>query len=330
MTKEKAQEFITKYPNARNYVKPSHLEELSPLLEVAIEAIICKKEEFHLLASNTYMPRKETIDRFAIAAGVSYNPLEEATRKEGDCYIGRSQAMIMGPDGKYSIGDVCEYEFDAEVRHDEEVIADKSAKYPRFHANGKILEDKARLAYLNMRKVARQRANTGARSRATLSILGMQTGFKDLFHPDDSPSATVTFLFSRIIVNTKNQMVLGFMLKNITSPAAMLYGPGLQQKGLHLIEAAPNASSEIPDEAFEQDPEDFFVIDPDPPMEPYTNSLAAQIQEMIDENSLGPRALAAARDAVDAHRDDEAFLAELLPRLTAAREKTLASRQKAA
>ncbi len=181
-----------------------------------------------------------------------------------------------------------------------------------------------------MRKVARQRANTGARSRATLSILGMQTGFKDLFHPDDSPSATVTFLFSRIIVNTKNQMVLGFMLKNITSPAAMLYGPGLQQKGLHLIEAAPNASSEIPDEAFEQDPEDFFVIDPDPPMEPYTNSLAAQIQEMIDENSLGPRALAAARDAVDAHRDDEAFLAELLPRLTAAREKTLASRQKAA
>ena len=158
----------------------------------------------------------------------------------------------------------------------------------------------------------------------------MQTGFKDLFRPDDSPTATVTFLFSRIIVNTKNQMVLGFMLKNITSPAAMLYGQGTQQRGLHLIEAAPDAGPEIPEEALEQDPEDFFVIDPDPPMEPFTSSLTAQIQEMIDENSLGPRALAAARDAIEAHRDDETFLADLLPRLNTARERTLASRGKAA
>lgn len=329
MTKEKAQEFITKYPNARNYVKPSHLEELSPLLEVAIESILCKKEEFHLLAGNTYMPRKETIDRFALAAGVSYNPLEEATRKEGDCYIGRSQAMIMGPDGKYTFGDVCEYEFDVEVRHEEEVIADRSAKYPKYHANGKLLEDKARLAYLTLRKVARQRANTGSRSRATLSILGMQTGFKDLFRPDDSPIATVCFLFSRIIVNTKNQMVLGIMLKNIAAPAAMLYGPG-QQRGLRLLEADPSASGELLDEEPPLDDEDAFTLDPDPPMETIAEGLAIQIQELLDENSLGPRAQAAARDAIERHRDDEAFLAELLPRLKLARDRTTASRGLAA
>lgn len=331
MTIENAKEFIKRYPNAKSFAKPSHLEELSPLLEVAIEAISCRKDEFHMLGGNTYMPRKETVDRFALAAGISYNPLEEATRKEGDCYIGRSQAMVMGPDGKYSFGDICEYEFDVEIRHEEEIIADKTSKYPRLHANGKLLEDKARLAYLALRKIARQRANTGARSRATLSLLGMQTGFKDLFRTDAPPEASVTYLFSRIIVNTKNEMVLGYMLSNIASPAAMLYGNAKKKESLPMIQfpCDPGDSSIPCAEA---------VIDEDPPFilpeetSEYTRSevMTKSIEEYLDTNTLGPKAQAAARDALENHRNDDVYLADILARLKVVHDRTLASREEAA
>lgn len=324
MTNDHAKEFIKRYPNARNFVKPSHMEELSPLLEVAIEAIACRKDEFHQLGGNTYMPRKETVDRFALAAGISYNPLEEATRKEGDCYIGRSQAMVMGPDGKYTFGDICEYEFDVEIRHEEEVIADRSGKYPRLHASGKLLEDKARLAYLTLRKVARQRANTGVRSRATLSLLGMQTGFKDLFGADAPPDATITYLFSRVIVNTKNEMVLGYMLKNIASPAAMLYGSARTKDVTPLLPSPPlSGDTELVEEPPYSVPEETVES-------PRSETMAKHIEEYLDAKTLGPKAQAAARDALENHRSDDDFLADILARLKVVHDRTVSSRSEAA
>ena len=328
MTKEHALDFIKRYPDAKSYIKPSHLEELSPLLEVSLEAIVCRKEEFHSLPSNTSMPRKEMVDRFAMAAGISFNPLEESTRKEGDCYIGRSQAMVVGPDGKYSYGDVCEYEYDTAVRHEEEILADKGSRMPRLHANGKILEDKARLAYLSLRKVARQRANTGARTRAILSILGMQTGFKDLFCADDPPSTEVTFLFSRIIVNSKNEMVLDRMLKSLTAPVGLLYGNGTKmiefpsqareaKAPLRCISASPiPLVDEGPGERLDVDP----PWGPEAPS-PRLDELMAKIQDSIDSGVLGPRAIAAATDALEHHSHDETFLADIVDRLAAVRDQ---------
>ena len=306
MTKSQALEIIKRYPDAKNYIKQSHLEQLSPLVEVAIEAITCKKEDFHCLPGNTYMPRKETIDRFAMAAGISFNPLEESTRKENDCYIGRSQAMVMGPDGKYCYGDVCEYEYDVTIRHEEEMLIDRNSKTPRLHAGAKPVEDRARLAYLSLRKTARQRANTGARSRAILSILGMQTGFKDLFPPDAPPTAEKTFLFSRIIVNTKNEMVLHRMLDSLTAPAKALYGSdarNLEAQPLHLA---------LPEQP---EPEE----DPDPAMDEHEEAIAS-IQESLESGLLGPRATLAARDALLNHQSDDAYLADIAARLKAAIE----------
>lgn len=310
MTRLQALECIEKYVDAKNYVKQSHLENLSPLVEVAIEAILCKKEEFHSLQNNTYMPRKETIDRFAMAAGISFNPLEESTRKENDCYIGRSQAMIMGPDGKYSYGDVCEYEYDVTIRHEEELLADRNSRTPKLHAGGKVMEDKARLAYLALRKVARQRANTGARSRAILSILGMPTGFKDLFRPEAPPNAEKYFLFSRIIVNTKNELVLGRMLDSITAPALRLYGPEkrapellIEPPSLHILEG-PESEDEHSSNEGSQKLED----------------IRSSIRKMLASGLLGPRATAAARDALEHHSNDGDYLMELEGRLSAAYE----------
>jgi hypothetical protein len=273
MTKSQALEIIRRYPDAKNYIKQSHLENLSPLVEVAIEVITCKKEDFHTLPGNTYMPRKETLDRFAMAAGISFNPLEESTRKENDCYIGRSQAMIMGPDGKYCYGDVCEYEYDVSVRHEEEMLIDRNSRTPRLHANAKPVEDRARLAYLTLRKTARQRANTGARSRAILSILGMQTGFKDLFAPDAPPTAEKTFLFSRIIVNTKNEMVLNRMLDSLTGTSKLLYGNEARQMGPQAMHLSLPPQSEASEE---HEPEEDNPI---PAIE--------SIQESLESGLLG-------------------------------------------
>jgi len=232
---KQAQDFIKKYPGAKSFVKASHLEELSPLLEVHIEAITCTKDEFHELeGGKTYMPRKETLDKFAAAAGVSYNMIGESTRKEGDgCYVGRSQAMVVGPDGKMISGDVCEYEFDVDVRLEEIKIngaADWDNKVGSRPGRKEHSPQELAKERVNLQKVARQRANTGARSRATLSVLGMQTGFKGLFDKNEPSTATRVFLFSRIIVNAKNELVMNRMLDSMGSNVAMLYGanPGVQ------------------------------------------------------------------------------------------------------
>jgi hypothetical protein len=231
MTKEAAVKFIEKYPNAKSFVKPSHLEDLSQLLEVHIEAIAVRKDEFHEMdGGKAYMPRKETLDKFAAAAGVSYNEAAESTRLEGDgCYVGRSQAMVMGPDGKMILGSACEYEFDVKVRTEEMKLAGR-ADWGNKDENGRPgRKDYSDLdlqkELINFRKVGRQRANTGARNRATVSILGMPTGIKGLFGKSDPDTKTVVFLFSRIIINAKNELVMNRMLDGIAGNAAALYGP---------------------------------------------------------------------------------------------------------
>ncbi len=226
MTSQQAKDFIAKHLNALSYVKQSHLEELSSLLEVHIEAIVCKKEEFHDLKGGAFTPKKETLDKFASAAGINYNQAAEATRREGDgCYVGTAQPMVMGPDGKYQFGAVCEYEFDVDVRLEEMKLNKKAVwnngqKEVRDYTNTELAQERIQLM-----KVGRQRANTGARSRATVSMLGMQTGFKDLFPKNSPPSSNVTFLFSRIMFNPKNKMIMDALINSMAQNTTALYGP---------------------------------------------------------------------------------------------------------
>jgi hypothetical protein len=243
MTSKQAREFIARYPNALSYVKESHLEELSQLLEVHIEAIEVRKDEFHDL-KGSFSPRKETTDRFAQASGVSFNTTAEATRKEGDgCYVGTAQAMVLGPDGKQILGAICEYEFDVDVRLEEMKLNGKTEwdngrkLSPREYTQKELAQERIQLL-----KVGRQRANTGARSRATLAILGMQTGFKNFFGKNDPDTATRTFLFSRIIINAKNELVMHRMLDSIGGNAAALFGPSAAKAPREI--ASPTTSGE--------------------------------------------------------------------------------------
>ena len=318
MNRDQANQFIAKHKDAKSFVKPSHLEELSPLLEVHIEAIVARKDEFHDI-QGSFNPRKETLDKFAQAAGVSFNTTAETTRKEGDgCYVGSAQAMVMGPDGKMILGPICEYEFDVDVRLEDLKLKGK-ADWDNKDSNGRpgtreYTPRELATERVQLMKVARMRANTGARNRATLAILGMQTGFKNLFGKNDSDAATRTFLFSRVIVNAKNELVLNRMLDQIAAPTAALYGPA----------PVPAIAGRVePDEAElrnvtppEADPFDDFGVPEDQgsKVDPRVQKLQEELIAWHASEQLPPKGKAAISAALDRGESDIAVLEDLILR----------------
>ena len=214
------------------------------------------------------------------------------------------------------------------MRHEEEIITDRNSRTPKLHLGNKLLEDRARLAYLSLRKAARQRANTGARSRAILSILGMQTGFKDLFRTDDLASKEIIFLFSHIIINTKNEMVLNRMLDSLTTPARMLYGnearitetndeyKGYLPQSSSVGNFAKEQNQPKKDRTGENEPLEEIKEKP-----PYIKTSIGSIKDCLESGLLGQRGTLAAKDALENHCNDEEFLKDIAARLEAACER---------
>jgi hypothetical protein len=303
LTKDAALKFIKNYPNAISFVKPSHLEELSPLLEVQIEAVTVRKDEFHDL-SGSFSPKKETLDKFAQAAGINYNTAAETTRKDGDdCYVGTTQGMVQGPDGKWQMGAVCEYEFDVDVRLEEMKLKGKPDWDNKVNGRPGLKEYTERelaVERVNLKKVARQRSNTGARSRATLAMLGMQTGFKKLFGKDSPDDSSVTFLFSRIIVNAKNEMVANAMLAGIQGNAVALFGP---QHAPQQIAAPVHQEPRPVGPAHEDDfaPDTDFDAAPDPVI-----LRRAALQDLLDgyANNISAAGVSQCKAALESQDDD--------------------------
>ena len=286
MTNKQAREFIARFPGARDFTKPSHFE-LPDLLEVHIDAMTVRPEDFHDLAGGVKYPKKETIDKMGIAAGVSYNTMAEGTfwdkdRKE---YVGLSQAMTMGPDGQPIMGDVCQYGFNPEERAEEDFIK-KPENFPT--------EAKKRLRVMEYNKVGRQRANTGARSRATLSVLGISTGFKDLFQGKREE----VFLFSRVMINTKNQLMAQALIANVTGNTRSLFGP----QGAKSIAAPERNVTQEASADFEPAADDDFGPAPTPEA-----MRAAALQDLIEKYApnLKPTGIERARAAIEARNDEE-------------------------
>ena len=227
MTKDAALKFRADYiaKGARDFTKPSHFE-LDPagFFEVHVEAVKLTKEDVHFLQGGTIWFRKETLDMIASAAGVSFRDLPAEKHVRGEPDIGRCQAITQGPDGQPVVGDVAEYEFDPELRAEEDILR-AQVKDPAY----KPSEAARRLKVLEYEKAGHQRANTGARSRATIAAVGMQTGFKDLFKDATGrPKDDEWFLFSRVIINVKNKMVAEMQLSAISGNVSRLYGPSHQ------------------------------------------------------------------------------------------------------
>ena len=215
-----------KRKGAIDFTRRSHYEPMAPLFEAHAEVVEVTANDFHNLGTvsgvTTFYPKKETVDKFAAAAGLSFASVNVGTRKDSPlCFVGKAQCEMLGPDGQKISLAPAEYEYDAEVRAEEEIINNQKKYKDGSKYNGPNGELERKSCYIQHRKVARRRSDTGARCAAIIAALGMPTGMKNLF----AKSPTVYFLFSRVVYNAKNKMVMDRALDSMFGAAKMLGGP---------------------------------------------------------------------------------------------------------
>jgi hypothetical protein len=291
MNREQALKFKADYiaKGARDFTNPAHYE-LDPVgfFEPHVEVVIITREDIHELKGGTLSLKKETVDKIARASGVSFRDLPAEKHNRGEPFIGRCQPIIQGPDGQPVTGDVAVYEFDPELRAEEDILKaqEKAEKDGQKYV---ITPNQRRLKVLDYEKSGHQRANTGARSRATIAAVGMQTGFKDLFRK----GPTEYFLFSRVIINVKNKMVAEMQLSAISGNVRNLYGP-------KQIESSPGDVTAHYEVQEESEPISRDAFTPDAP-EPTIEALRmATLQDLLDkyEKKLNPEGVRISREAI--------------------------------
>lgn len=279
MDKKQFADFCTFWKNkgAMDFTIKSHYENLSPLVEAHAEALEVHKDEFVPMSGGQFYPHKETTDRIGAAAGISFTGEVRITKQEDGAWVGTAYPQALGPDGKMIQWAPASYEFNPADRAKEELLRN-SIK----NNSGKISEQALELKTLEYKKVALRRADTGARVAAIISAIGMPTGFKGLFANSDR----VVFLFSRIIVNTKNELVMNRALDTMFGAATMIAGPLPVAPQI----AAPEASPV--DQGMNGDFEDMGAseaFDADP-AEAYRNALKSindKYRDKFQEKSLG-------------------------------------------
>lgn len=233
MTIDQARKVIAEHPNAINLVKESHLHALSDLVEVHVEVVRVRRDECTKKwekGGSIFSPSDVAINRIGTAAGIEFEPKYESTRKTGPyVWVGSSQGRQRAPDGTFEYGAPCEYEWDAELRREENEVKGKT-DWDNKDAEGNpgtkpYTERELLVLFIDYRKFGCQRANTGARARAIVYLLGMKRGLKGLFADKGEATDTREFLVSRIIVNAKNTLVMKAMIANLGHNANALYGP---------------------------------------------------------------------------------------------------------
>ena len=163
-------------------VKPEDLR-ASPLLNVELSVVkidardVRQGGETHNIGGQL-SPSRSALDKIADATGITFDDELTGTRKEGkETYVGKAVGRRKNPDGTWRSA-ACEYEFDVEIR----------AK-----------ECKSERDVLQLRKFARQRADTGARLRVIRALTGLKTGFA----PEELEKP---FVFARYTVNVQAMM----------------------------------------------------------------------------------------------------------------------------
>lgn len=304
MTKEQIQKLIEDNPHAINMVPSSHLGDLPDLVEAHAEIFTLRRKDtvkMYDKDGSSFMLSANAIKGLALAAGASSYNNGPQSRKEGPVtWVGNAQFYRMGPDGKNEDGPACEKEWDADLQLE------------KLRLTGKKRWDKAKNGYvvtpysdeeLNNQKAnfittGRERANTGAQSRAIMGLLGQPRALKGLFSETGNDDDTCQFIVSRVIWNTKNKMLAERMLDNMAGNVKALYG----SHGPRAIEGtvtkpAASASSSSDDFA---NPEDFSAVEPGP--EPTIEDLRkAALQDLITtyKERLNPRGLQLSQEAID-------------------------------
>lgn len=298
MNENKALEIIGKArANGALVYAPANLD-TPPLYKAEVTEIRATGEEFHAMQGGKYMPNKAVTDRIGEAAGVDFIAERCGTRKEGtSCYVGWAQGRVRLPDGSWRYSTVEEYEYDVEVRCEEEFLKGKKAgdsyrQYTDIEKAQKRIE---------LSKVARARAATGARLRVIRQLTGMPVAFT-------AAEKSRPLIFSRIVQNTDFilQTAEGRMMAiaAATGIAAQVYGAQAA--------ALPAAPAPIAEEAlrsvdeatatFEDVPGDVdFGVPQEPPASESEGRTAAldSLREYLESGILNPQQTGIVQKAVD-------------------------------
>ena len=131
------------------------------IVQVHIDAKQAKRGDVHIIDGGCYLA-KNAVDRVAVALGVIFDPdrtkVEKLSKTE---WVGRAVAARRNPDGTWIIR-TGEYEWDAELRAE-------------IDAKGDVRKEE-RLT-LQYRMHGRQRAETGAKSRAIRALTAIKTSY---------------------------------------------------------------------------------------------------------------------------------------------------------
>ena len=165
------QNALAKY-DPRQYQVIARPEDLVPLSRlVTIDLVAVDLGSCANVGQGNFMPSREKTDQIGSAAGITFVEESCAVTKIDRCvWVGRATARRMARDGSTQTM-VAEYEWDAELRAEENAKAASGPKYDR--------------ELMQCRKFGRQRADTGARLRVIRALTGIPTAFKqaDLKRP---------------------------------------------------------------------------------------------------------------------------------------------------
>jgi len=307
VTKEQIQKLIKDHPNAMNLVPSSHLGDLPDLVEAHAEVFVISRSECvknYDKDGSSWLPSAVALSRLATMAGVGFYDLGNNTRKEGPhLWVGKCQAYRMGPDGKNEDGPACEKEFDADLQIEAMNLRGKpvwnevNGKNVKSSVPYEQKELNAQLAQFLV--TGRERANTGAKTRAVSQLLGQPRAFKGIFSEKGSDSDTKEFIVSRIIWNTKNKMLMEKMLDNLAGNTTKLYGP--QATAQIAAPAATPAAEPGPDEprnvthSADEAPGDFDDspgFDESPAADPEATAISVELNEwaQVPEERIAWRA----------------------------------------
>lgn len=324
MTKEQIRKLITDNPRAINMVPSSHLGDLPDLVEAHAEIFTLKRSDcvrMYDKDGSSFMMSAVAIKGLALAAGASSYNNGPQSRKEGPtCWVGNAQFYRMGPDGKNEDGPACEKEWDAELQLKKlEILGKKNWKKTD---NGGSVPDGTKpytkeeldAQMANFITTGRERANTGAQSRAIMGLLGQPRALKGLFPEKGNDDDTCHFIVSRIIWNTKNKMLAERMLDNMAGNVKGLYGPQAP-KAIEGTVTRPGQVANAPDaDDFSPDFSPDLPAEDNPDPEPSPQALhAAALQDLLDNYGskiLSREGVEKAQAAIDS-KDDETIVAWL-------------------
>ena len=229
---------LSQYP-ADQYqvlVRPEDLLTTSPLVRADVSIVPIPPADVHDLGAGQLMPRRSAVDRIADAAGIDFIESACGTRKESPTiWVGRAVARRRQVDGTWRTASA-EYEFDLDVRFEEAAQRNSGAKLEREK--------------LQLRKFARQRADTGARLRVIHILAGTKTSYTraELARP---------LVLARVQINAEamvaDPVLREALLAQTFGAVGDLYGPAAPRNVTPEPAAIEAAEEPAPEEAPEPD-----------------------------------------------------------------------------